>query len=162
TYFNEGRETRFLDGLGGSNPATFRRRCGDDRAGSSVRLAESRPAALIEGFVAEKPRARKTKVKPRKKSTTRIGQFDEARALGASAHSMTHGVVIPLSSGVVVGLGASAGGLTALEHFFSVVPPNSGAGYVIVVHLDPTHVSSVAAILARHAAIPVKEAQDDE
>lgn len=40
----------------------------------------------------------------------------------------------PLS---IVGIGASAGGLVALEQFFDYVPPNSGLAYVVVQHLDP-------------------------
>ena len=38
----------------------------------------------------------------------------------------------------VVGIGASAGGLEALEHFLSRVPKNSGLAFVIVQHWDPT------------------------
>jgi len=39
----------------------------------------------------------------------------------------------------IVGLGASAGGLEALEQFFShVLPPISGLAYIVVQHLDPT------------------------
>jgi chemotaxis response regulator CheB len=39
----------------------------------------------------------------------------------------------------IVGIGASAGGLEALEQFFRHVPPASGMAFVIVQHLDPTH-----------------------
>lgn len=38
----------------------------------------------------------------------------------------------------IVGLGTSAGGLEALEHFLTHVPKNSGLAFVIVQHLDPT------------------------
>ncbi len=37
----------------------------------------------------------------------------------------------------VVGIGASAGGLIALEQFLSHVPANSGMAFVVVQHLDP-------------------------
>ena len=37
----------------------------------------------------------------------------------------------------VVGVGASAGGLEALEEFFDAVPPDSGMAFVVVQHLSP-------------------------
>jgi len=43
------------------------------------------------------------------------------------------------SSTRVVGLGASAGGLEALEQFIAHVPVSSGLAYIVVQHLDPTH-----------------------
>ena len=39
----------------------------------------------------------------------------------------------------IVGIGASAGGLEALELFLRNVPEVSGMAFVIVQHLDPTH-----------------------
>jgi two-component system CheB/CheR fusion protein len=39
----------------------------------------------------------------------------------------------------IVGIGASAGGLAALEQFLENVPLRSGLAYVVVQHLDPTH-----------------------
>ena len=38
----------------------------------------------------------------------------------------------------IVGIGASAGGLDALEMFLGNVPKNSGMAYVVIQHLDPT------------------------
>jgi two-component system, chemotaxis family, CheB/CheR fusion protein len=60
----------------------------------------------------------------------------------------------------VVGLGASAGGLEAFEHFFRSVPPGSGMAFVLVPHLDPGHASILTEILQRSTAMPVVEAQD--
>ena len=39
----------------------------------------------------------------------------------------------------VVGIGASAGGLEALESFFSQVPAGCNMAFVVIQHLDPTH-----------------------
>ena len=39
----------------------------------------------------------------------------------------------------VVGIGASAGGLEALEQFFENTPNNSGMAFVVIQHLDPNH-----------------------
>ncbi|WP_427501555.1 chemotaxis protein CheB [Methylomonas sp. MED-D] len=38
----------------------------------------------------------------------------------------------------IIGIGASAGGLEALEQFFRHVPSVCGAGFVVIQHLDPT------------------------
>ncbi|WP_296485566.1 chemotaxis protein CheB [Rhodoferax sp.] len=60
----------------------------------------------------------------------------------------------------VVGIGASAGGLVALEQFFSHVPLNSGLAYVIVQHLDPKREGMLVELLQRHTPMPVAEVQD--
>ncbi|MCG6933315.1 MAG: PAS domain-containing protein [Gallionella sp.] len=60
----------------------------------------------------------------------------------------------------VVGIGASAGGLEAFEHFFRSVPVNPGMAFVLVPHLDPGHSSILTEILQRSTAMPVVEAQD--
>jgi two-component system CheB/CheR fusion protein len=58
----------------------------------------------------------------------------------------------------IVGLGASAGGLAALEQFLSNVSPSSGLAYVVVQHLDPTHKALLTELLQRVTNIPVREA----
>ena len=55
----------------------------------------------------------------------------------------------------IVGIGASAGGLEALEQFFKNVPANSGMAFVVVQHLDPTRKSSMLEILSHITNIPV-------
>lgn len=60
-----------------------------------------------------------------------------------------------------VGLGASAGGLEALEQFFRLLPPDSGMAFVVVQHLDPSHASILSEILQRSTKMPVLEAQDE-
>jgi two-component system CheB/CheR fusion protein len=55
----------------------------------------------------------------------------------------------------VVGIGASAGGLTAISRFFAAMPAESGMAFVIVVHLSPEHESELAAILQRKTSMPV-------
>jgi two-component system CheB/CheR fusion protein len=58
----------------------------------------------------------------------------------------------------VVGLGASAGGLEALQQFLAHVPPASGLAYIVVQHLDPTHKAMLTELLQRSTAMPVHEA----
>ncbi|HTM46779.1 MAG TPA: chemotaxis protein CheB, partial [Polyangiaceae bacterium] len=60
----------------------------------------------------------------------------------------------------VVGIGASAGGLEALEVFLRKVPAQSGMAYVVVQHLDPNHKGMLIELLQRCSAIPVTQAQD--
>jgi two-component system, chemotaxis family, CheB/CheR fusion protein len=58
----------------------------------------------------------------------------------------------------IVGLGASAGGLDALEQFLAHVPKASGLAYIVVQHLDPTQKAMLAELLQRATAMPVREA----
>ncbi|ENO88027.1 chemotaxis protein CheB [Thauera aminoaromatica] len=60
----------------------------------------------------------------------------------------------------IVGIGASAGGLEALEQFLGKVPPSSGLAYVVVQHLDPTHKGMIVELLQRATAIPVTQVED--
>ncbi len=60
----------------------------------------------------------------------------------------------------IVALGASAGGLEAFEQFFRNIPANSGMGFVLISHLDPSHASILTEILQRITTMPVVEAQD--
>jgi len=58
----------------------------------------------------------------------------------------------------IVGLGASAGGLQALEQFLAHVPARSGLAYVVVQHLDPTQKALLPELLQRATPLPVREA----
>ncbi|HEY3355072.1 MAG TPA: chemotaxis protein CheB [Polyangia bacterium] len=60
----------------------------------------------------------------------------------------------------VVGIGASAGGLEALQEFFQHVPPASGLAFVLVQHLDPDHATLLPELVAAHATLPVETAAD--
>ncbi|MBX3501067.1 MAG: PAS domain-containing protein [Alphaproteobacteria bacterium] len=60
----------------------------------------------------------------------------------------------------VVGIGASAGGIGALEALLPILKPDSGIAYVIVQHLDPSHASVLPGLLDRTADLPVVEAGD--
>ncbi len=61
----------------------------------------------------------------------------------------------------VVGIGASAGGLDAFKRFFATLPADSGMVFVLVQHLDPTHESFTAELLAQHTSMPVTAVEDD-
>ena len=63
-------------------------------------------------------------------------------------------------AGLVVGIGASAGGLDAFKAFFSGLPADTGMAFVLVQHLDPDCESSLAAIVGGYTAMPVRVAED--
>ena len=58
---------------------------------------------------------------------------------------------------LVAGIGASAGGIKALQDFFRCVPEKSGISYVVILHLSPDHDSELAAVLQRESNIPVTQ-----
>jgi two-component system CheB/CheR fusion protein len=60
----------------------------------------------------------------------------------------------------IVGIGASAGGLEALERFLSHVPKNSGIAFVIVQHLDPTREGIMPELLQRTTGMKVIQVKD--
>ncbi len=63
---------------------------------------------------------------------------------------------------LIVGLGASAGGIKALKSFFQHVPKDSGMAYVVILHLSPDMDSKLAEILQKQASIPVFQIQDEK
>ena len=56
----------------------------------------------------------------------------------------------------VVGIGASAGGLEALERFFDPLPKNTGMAFVVVQHLSPDFKSLMDELLARHTELDAR------
>ena len=54
----------------------------------------------------------------------------------------------------IVGIGSSAGGLEALEKLFDAMPPDTGAAFVVVAHLDPTRESHLSELLSRRTRMP--------
>ncbi len=60
----------------------------------------------------------------------------------------------------VVGIGASAGGLEALELFLQHVSVGSGIAFVIIQHLDPTHKGIMVELLQRATAMEVLQVRD--
>jgi two-component system CheB/CheR fusion protein len=62
----------------------------------------------------------------------------------------------------IVGIGASAGGVEALEQFFKSLPAGNGMAFVVLTHLPPDRESLLSEILGRAARMPVVEARDGE
>src|ERR1043166_3125216 len=59
----------------------------------------------------------------------------------------------------IVGIGASAGGVEALEGLFRAMPTDSGMAFVVVTHLAPKRESMLPEILARDTRMPVLTAE---
>lgn len=60
----------------------------------------------------------------------------------------------------VVGLGASAGGLEALEKFFTNLPPAPGMAFVVITHMDPHRKSLMSELLSKYTQMRVMQAVD--
>src|SRR5882724_2204766 len=60
----------------------------------------------------------------------------------------------------IVGIGASAGGVEALEGFFRDMPSGSGCAFVVVTHLSPDRPSLLPQIIARYTDMSVHVAAD--
>ncbi len=57
----------------------------------------------------------------------------------------------------IIGIGASAGGLSALRDFFAALPADTGLTFVVVVHLSPEHESMLAQLLQPQTKMPVSQ-----
>jgi two-component system CheB/CheR fusion protein len=57
----------------------------------------------------------------------------------------------------IVGIGASAGGLKALQQFFQHMRNDSGLAFVIILHLSPEHESNLAGLIQYHTGMPVTQ-----
>ena len=61
---------------------------------------------------------------------------------------------------LIVGIGASAGGLDACRKLVESLPARSGMAFILVQHLDPTHESMMVDLLASHTPMIVRQAAD--
>ena len=76
-----------------------------------------------------------------------------AEGSGAAEAAARDGVTL------VVGMGASAGGLEAFRAFFSNMPVDTGMAFILVQHLDPDHASALVDILRGSTAMAVSQAR---
>ena len=91
----------------------------------------------------------KTKTSPKRRPDK------SASAVSQEASAPLAGVSFP-----IVGIGASAGGLEAIEQFLRHVPAGSGMAFVIVQHLDPTHKGIMPELLQRATGMRVLQVRD--
>jgi two-component system CheB/CheR fusion protein len=69
-------------------------------------------------------------------------------------------VVAPPSNFLVVGIGASAGGLEASRRLVGTIPADTEIAFILVQHLDPNHESMMVDLLSSHTRLPVCQATD--
>jgi two-component system, chemotaxis family, CheB/CheR fusion protein len=108
--------------------------------------------------MAEKKKAPAQKKGPDKKKTTKSGKDK----IAASPPPGKQPSIRELSdeSFPIAGIGASAGGLEAIEQFFRHMPPDGGIAFILVPHLDPSHASMMTDIIRRFTQMAVDEAAD--
>jgi len=86
-------------------------------------------------------------------ATKKQSQINDEALKGGASKPQERGIP-------VVGIGASAGGLEALEQFFTHAPPDTGMAFVVVQHLDPTHKSILVDLVGRYTRMKVFEVED--
>lgn len=62
---------------------------------------------------------------------------------------------------MLVGIGASAGGIEALKVFFEKMPDESGLAFVVILHLSEEHDSSLSAVLQSHTRMPIRQVTEE-
>ncbi|NVO18494.1 MAG: PAS domain-containing protein [Bacteroidetes bacterium] len=85
--------------------------------------------------------------------TQQISQPDDSRKFSDNHESSP--IDFP-----VVGIGASAGGLEALQEFFKSMPEDPGVAFIIVQHLSPDYKSLMDELLARHTKMVIHRVED--
>src|SRR5687768_14155115 len=86
--------------------------------------------------------------------TSTAGAADATRPAAGMSDAAPDGTAAPF---LVVGVGASAGGLEAFGELVEALPPRPGMAFVLVQHLAPDSASSLASLLGRRTALPVSE-----
>jgi two-component system, chemotaxis family, CheB/CheR fusion protein len=91
----------------------------------------------------------------------------ETRGAGSAGHERTgasgpdrRADAAPQDALVIVGIGASAGGLEAFRLLLGALPPDTGMAFVVIQHLSPEHPSMLAKALVRFTSMPVLEIED--
>ena len=62
----------------------------------------------------------------------------------------------------IAGIGASAGGLDAIQQLFDNIPNNTGMAFVVVQHLSPDFKSLMPELLAKHTTMSIFTAEDNQ
>ena len=65
------------------------------------------------------------------------------------------------NSNYIIGIGASAGGLEAINELFDNIPGDTGYSYVVIQHLSPDYKSLMGELLSKHTRMQVYEANEE-
>lgn len=90
----------------------------------------------------------------------RPSQVKPARARSIGAAVPVRGHSARIDDFLIVGIGASAGGLDACRKLVEALPARNGMAFIFVQHLDPTHESLVVELLSNYTSIAVRQAAD--
>jgi len=73
---------------------------------------------------------------------------------------LTTSIIEPPAPSYYVAVGASAGGLEAIDEFFTNMPVDSGLGFIVIQHLSPDYKSLMVELLSKKTDMPVHRAED--
>ena len=107
--------------------------------------------------------AENKKAPAQKRSGTKAGKIKSDKdKIAAAALSGDRASVEKISdkSFPIVAIGASAGGLEAIEQFFRHMPSDAGIAFILIPHLDPSHASMMTDLIRRFTEMAVIEAGD--
>src|SRR5262245_55504606 len=101
---------------------------------------------------------------PRTRAAAKRRQHKQSKRRRRKAMA-TPAVVVPDDASpspgvIVVGIGASAGGLEAFSLLLRGLPPDAGLALVFVQHLAPRHESALVPLLSAQSALPVVQATE--
>ncbi len=99
---------------------------------------------------------------PEKKKAPKKGQIQATAKGPVEGHSQDESEAVSEITFPVVGIGASAGGLAAIEQFLAAMPPDteSGMAFVIVQHLDPDHKSILLDLIQKYTRMQAFRIED--
>ena len=118
------------------------------------------PAKKKETHPQKKPKKKVTKKAVSKKNAIKSKSSPKPPSQDAAKKSAR--LSIENISFPIVGIGSSAGGLEALELFFSNMPPDTNMAFVIIQHLSPRHKSIMADILMKYTQMKVLQIADNQ
>jgi two-component system, chemotaxis family, CheB/CheR fusion protein len=98
--------------------------------------------------------------RPKKPSRSTRQRSSPAPSPGLPLETGDAAMVMPESQMVVVGIGASAGGLDAFTQLLHALPAKPGFAIVLVQHMAPQHESALADLLSMQTSLPVVQAAD--
>lgn len=101
------------------------------------------------------------KSKRKRKATARQSSLKKQTANKSNQQSSNTDSESQPESFPIVGVGASAGGLKALQSMFESLPDDSGLAFVVIQHLDPTKKSLTSELLGKHTGMRVTQVEDD-
>lgn len=111
-----------------------------------ARLIQAKEAILKA--MASKNNNKKLELSPTPKAAKKPKKIEAKTPVESS--NRDHGLTI-------VGIGASAGGLEALQSFFKALPADTGMAFVVVTHLHPEYESHMAELLQKSTPMPTMQ-----